>query len=407
MPGFLWRGRNSRGELVQGRMEADTGDTVAERLLNLDITPVEIQKGPEKQEDAPAFGQRLGLNNPDIDDLILFSRQMHTLTKSGVPIIRGLNSVRESTHHPVLRRAIADTIESLESGRALAAGLARNPAIFSALYTNIIRVGEASGNLEGAFLQMAGYLELDRDFRSRLKAALRYPAMVITAMVVAIAILMVWVIPVFAELFASRGADLPLPTRVIISASGVVTRWWWLILLALAAVLLSFRHWLSTDRGRYRWHRIKLLFPVIGTILKNGTMARFARSFAVTSRAGVPLIQALTLVSRAVENDYIAQGITDMRTGIEHGESLSRTAGATGLFSPLVLQMLSVGEETGDVDGMMIETAEFHEREVDYALRNLSAWIEPVLLVFMAVLVMILALGVFLPMWDLGSVMLD
>ncbi|WP_376690400.1 type II secretion system F family protein [Wenzhouxiangella sp. EGI_FJ10409] len=402
MSAFQWRGRNARGQLVDGRVEADSTDAVAQQLMRLDITPIEIESAPEQGPDRPGLGQRLGLDKPSINDLILFTRQMYTLTKAGVPIIHGLRNVSESTRNPQLRGAIEDVVDALESGRDLASGLAQNPKVFPPMFVSLVRVGENSGNLEQAFSQLTDYLELERDFKARLKQALRYPAMVIAAMFIAVAILMTFVIPTFADFFANFNAELPLPTRIIIGASNFTADWWWIILLAIGGGLIGFRAWIRTDNGRYRWDRLKLRFPVVGNILFQGTMARFARTFAMTYRSGVPLIQGLTLTARSVENEYIGQAINDMRTGVERGESLSRTAAATGLFSPLVLQMLGIGEETGDVDAMLTETAEYYEREVDYDLRNLSAYIEPILLVFLAILVLILALGVFLPMWDVG-----
>ncbi len=403
MNGFVWQGRNSRGQLVSGRVDAEDMDRVAEQLLKLDITPISIDPSADKATTGSSLGVLLGLDKPKLNDLILFSRQMYTMTKAGVPLIQGLKNVANSTRNRQLADAVNKVVDALESGRGLAAGLALSPKIFPPMYISIIRVGETSGALDQAFQQMATYLELERDFRARMKAALRYPAMVVIAMFIAVAILMVYVVPVFANFFASQDAALPLPTRIIVGASDFAVNWWWLILLALAGAIVGFRAWIRTANGRYLWDRTKLRIPVVGNILFQGTLARFARSFAMTYRSGVPLIQGLTLVSRAVENEYVAQAVTDMRTGIERGESVSRTAQATGLFTPLVLQMISVGEETGEVENMLQETAEFYEREVDYDLRNLSDAIEPILLVFLAALVLILALGVFLPMWDLGS----
>ena len=240
------------------------------------------------------------------------------------------------------------------------------------------------------------------EIRGNIKAALRYPALVVVAMVIAIMILMAFVIPVFARFFETFDAELPLPTRIIITSSNFVSDWWILIAALLVGGVLGFRYWTSTPRGRYTWDRLKFRIPAVGDILFRATMARFARAFAITYRAGVPLIQGLTRVSQALENEYVGQAVADMRTGIERGESLLRTAESTGLFSPLVLQMIAIGEETGEVDSMLEETADYYEREVDYDIDNLSAYIEPILLVFMAVLVFILALGVFLPMWDVG-----
>ncbi len=402
MSAFQWRGRNARGQLVDGRVEAESTDAVAQQLMRLDITPIEIESAPSVETESVSLSQRLGMDKPGINDLILFTRQMYTLSKAGVPIIHGLRNVGESTRNPQLRHAIEDVVDALESGRDLASGMAQNPKVFPTMFVSIVRVGESSGNLEQAFSQLTDYLELERDFRAKLKQALRYPIMVITAMFIAVAILMTFVIPTFAEFFDRFDAELPLPTRIIIGASNFTADWWWVILLAIGAALLGFRAWIRTENGRYRWDRLKLRFPVVGKILFQGTMARFARTFSMTYRSGVPLIQGLTLTARAVENEYVGQAVNDMRTGIERGESLSRTAAATGLFSPLVLQMLGIGEETGDVDSMLTETAEYYEREVDYDLNNLSAYIEPILLIFLAILVLVLALGVFLPMWDVG-----
>lgn len=403
MPGFDWRGRNPRGELVTGHVEAEASDAVATQLMNSGITPIEIREGAPATDRLAAWRRSLGANKPTADDLILFSRQMYTLTKAGVPLIRGLSGLAGSTRNPVLKEAIEETVEALESGRELSAALAQHPKVFSSMYVNLVRIGENTGDLEHSFNQMSEYLELDRDIRARVKAAMRYPIMVVAAIFIAISILMVWVIPVFARFFEQHDAELPLPTKIIMGASQFTTDWWWLILGGLVAGVFALRAWVRTETGRFRWDRAKFRIPVIGGILHEATMARFARAFAMVYRAGVPLVHGLTLVSRAVENEYVGQAVRDMRTGVERGDSLARTAGAAGLFSPLVLQMLNVGEETGDVDSMLQETAEFYEREVDYDLKNLSAYIEPILLIFMAVLVFVLALGVFLPMWDLGS----
>jgi MSHA biogenesis protein MshG len=402
MTNYAWEGRNSRGELMSGEVEADQPDAVAEQLMKLDITPIRIESQRGQTTPSVNLREQLGLDKPQLNDIVLFSRQMHTLTKAGVPLIQGLRNVANSTRNKRLVSAIGDIVEALESGRSLSAGLARNTDVFPAMYVSIIQVGETSGALEEAFAQMATYLELEREFRKKLKQALRYPVMVIVAMAIAMAILMVFVVPVFAGFFERYDAELPLPTQIIMAVSAFSVEYWWMILIGLFVAFMVTRAWVRTERGRYLWDRGKLRLPVIGKILFQGTMARFARSFSMTYKSGVPLIQGLTLVSRAVENSFIGQAVRDMRTGIERGESISRTAQATGLFSPLVLQMISVGEETGDVDGMLIETAEYYEREVEYDLGKLSEYIEPILLVFLAVLVLIMALGVFLPMWDIG-----
>ncbi|MDX1625222.1 MAG: type II secretion system F family protein [Wenzhouxiangellaceae bacterium] len=403
MTAYAWKGRNARGRSVSGEVEADSVDAVANQLIASDITPVSIDRAPAAERERSALVQLLGRDRPDDSDLIFFSRQMYTLTRAGVPLSQGLKGVAASTRNPVLKRVIGDLKDSIEAGNELSQAMKRHGSgVFSSMYVNIIRVGEASGNLEQSFQLMGEYLARDREIRSNIKRALRYPALVVSAMAVAVAILMIFVIPRFAQFFERFGAELPWATKVIIGTSNFFVDWWWLLLLLVGGGILAFRLWVATPAGRYRWDRMKFRFPAVGDILFRATMARFARAFAITYRAGVPLIQGLTRVSQAIENEYVGQAVADMRTGIERGESLLRTAEATGLFSPLVLQMIAIGEETGEVDAMLEETADYYEREVDYDIDNLSALIEPVLLVFMAVLVLLLALGVFLPMWDVG-----
>ncbi|MEA5444951.1 type II secretion system F family protein [Gammaproteobacteria bacterium AB-CW1] len=402
MPVYKYKGRTGRGEAVRGNLEADDPDAVARQLFNTGITPIEIEAAPDRSE----RGHQLQLfrPHPKIDDLILFTRQMYSLTKAGVPLIRGLRGLIESTRNEILQEALEDVVDALESGRDLSSSLARHANIFGPLYINIVRVGENSGNLEESFRRLAQYLQLDRDTRRRVKSALMYPTMVIAAIVIAIGVVTVWVIPAFSRMFASFDAELPLATRGIIAVSDFAQSWWHVLLVAIALFIAWFRWWSRTDKGSRHWDRWKLGIPAVGSIILRATLARFARTFAICFKAGVPLVQALTLVSRAIDNAWLGDRVAGMRNGVERGESLHRTARAAGIFTPLVLQMIQVGEETGAVDEMLEEAADFYEREVDYDIQNLSAIIEPILIIFVGILVLLLALGIFLPMWDLARV---
>ena len=297
-----------------------------------------------------------------------------------------------------------DILVNIESGRALSSSLARHPGIFSTLYISMIRVGEESGRLDESFQRVARYLEREKETRERIKAALRYPVFVLIAIAVAIAIINIWVIPAFAKLFASAGATLPWQTRLLIATSDFFVDWWPLMLLAITGGIMGSRYYIQTEQGRYNWDRIKLRIPIVGGIIHRATLARFSRAFSMALSSGVPIIQAMTVVSRSVDNEFVGDHILGMRNGIERGESLTRTATMTSMFTPLVLQMMAVGEETGQVDEMLSEVADYYEREVDYDIKNLSSSIEPVMIVAIGIMVLILALGVFLPMWDLTSV---
>jgi MSHA biogenesis protein MshG len=401
MPQFRYRARNNRGELVQGMIEAGSADAVAAQLLNTGVTPVDISEATPQTDVLQQLRARMGTGTPSLDDLILFCRQMYTLTRAGVPIIRGITGLAETTRHPALVEVLKKLRIELEAGRELSTALAQFPNIFSSLIVSMVKVGENTGRLEEAFLQLSRYLELERDTRNRVKAALRYPTLVLVAIAIAIGVVNVLVIPASAHVFASMKTELPWQTRLLISTSDFFVTWWPAMLLALAAALVGFNYGIKTENGRYRWDQFKLRIPIAGGIIQRALLGRFARSFAMTMRSGVPLIQGLTVVARAVDNSYVAQRIVAMRTGVERGDTLSRTAAAAGMFTPLVLQMMSVGEETGAVDSMMEEVADFYEREVDYDLKNLASSIEPILIVAVGMLVLVLALGIFLPMWDM------
>ncbi|HYW04025.1 MAG TPA: type II secretion system F family protein [Gammaproteobacteria bacterium] len=401
MPHFEFKGRDARGELVSSRLEADSIDAVANQLMNSGITPLEIEPYTPRVSAREQIGRFLGAGRPTTDDLVLFCRQMYTLARAGVPIIRALTGLRESTRSPVMAEALDDIIDSLESGRDLAGSLARHPAIFSPLFVNVVRVGENSGRLEESFLRLYEYLGFEQATRKRVKVALRYPAFVVFAVAVAIVVIMWIVVPPFAQVFSSMGAQLPLPTRIIIGISNFFVHYWYVPIAVIAGAAYAARRYVRTERGRYRWDRLKFRIPVVGSIMLRSALARFARAFSMSYRSGVPLIQALSLVGRAADNEYLRERVNELRSGVERGEAISRIAATTGLFTPMVLQMMAVGEETGAIDDMMQEVAEFYERDVAYDVENLAAVLEPILIVAVGCLVLLLALAVFLPMWDL------
>ena len=405
MPFFAYKGRNARGELMQGVLEGADSGAVAEQLFNTGVTPIDISVTSKvlRSDGDEAWWRRLGEKKVSSMDVQLFSRQLYTLLKSGVPIMRGLAGLQESAVSKAFGRVIKDLRESLDSGRELSAAMRRHPEVFSQFYLSMVRVGEMTGRLEEVFLRLFDHLEFDRDMRERVKTATRYPSFVIFAMVAAMVVVNVFVIPSFVKVFEGFHAELPLMTRVLIGTSNFTVRYWPTMLVALLAGVFGTRAWLATTAGRYRWDKWKLRVPVAGKIILKGTMARFARSFALSSRSGVPIVQALTVVSQTVDNAYLTARVEQMRDGVERGESILRTAAAAGVFTPVVLQMIAVGEESGSLDELMDEIAQMYEREVDYELKTLSAQIEPILIVFLGAMVLVLALGIFLPIWDLGK----
>ncbi|WP_374041016.1 type II secretion system F family protein [Massilia sp. PAMC28688] len=391
--------------MLQGVLEGADSSAVASQLFTTGITPIEIVEAKKPVVAANTEGWVSALMERKVTsmDVQMFSRQLYTLLKSGVPIMRGLAGLQESATSKPFARIIGDLRESLDSGRELSSAMRRHPEVFDNFYLSMVRVGEMTGRLEDIFLRLFEHLEFDREMRQRVKTALRYPSFVVIAMVGAIAVVNVFVIPQFQKVFDSFKTELPLVTRMLVGFSQFTVNYWPVILGACVAIAFGIKTYINTEKGRYEWDRRKLTIPIAGKIIMKGTMSRFARSFALSARSGVPIVAALTTVSQTVDNAYLAARIEQMRDGVERGESILRTANAANVFTPIVLQMIAVGEETGSLDDLMDEIAQMYEREVDYELKTLSAQIEPILIVFLGIMVTILALGIFMPIWDLGK----
>lgn len=404
MAWFRYRARDAQGNLQQGHLEGQSVESVADRLLGDGFSPLTIEADPQAGERREGGTGRSWFERPvALTDLMVFCRQMYSLTRAGVPIIRAMTGLAETTRHPRMARVIRSVASELENGRAVADGLRQHPDVFDGLFVSIVQVGENSGRLDEAFLQLSRHMEREKATRDQIRSAMRYPVIVLVAIAIAIGVINVFVIPAFGRMFASFGAELPLATRILLATSDFTVQYWYVVLGGLAALVAGFMWWKRTPRGRYLWDRTKLRIPVIGDIVLRATLARFGRSFAMATRSGVPIITALSMVARATDNAWIAERIERIRTGIERGEGLTRSAANTELFPALVMQMITVGEETGQVEDMLEEVADFYDREVEYDIKQLNAYIEPLMLVIVGILVLILALGVFLPMWDLGQ----
>jgi len=407
MPSFSYRGRNGAGEIVQGVMDGATAGAVADLLSGTGVMPMEIKPAASQPSDAgTAAGGGFKLFKQKVEhiDVLLFSRQIHTLLRAGVPIMRALAGLQESSANPAMREVLQDVRESLDSGREMSLSLARHPKVFSPFYLSMVRVGEMTGRMEEVFIRLFDHLAFERFMKEQVKSALRYPSFVVAAMAIAIVIVNIFVIPAFAKVFKGFGAELPLMTRMLIGFSDFMIAWWPALLLGLVGAIFGFNAWRKTVAGRYAWDRFKLRIPIAGKIVQKATLARFAASFALASRSGVPIIQALTNVAETVDNAYISDKVEKMRDGVERGESILRTSISARIFTPVVLQMIAVGEESGALDDMMKEVADMYQSEVEYELKTLAQQIEPILIISLGIMVLILALGIFLPLWDLGKV---
>ncbi len=401
---FAYKARNKTGELSEGVLDSADSGSAASQLLARGLTPVEIQ--PAAAADAPqSAGGAVFQGKIKPGELMLFSRQMHTLLKAGVPITRALAGLQESTQHKRFAAVIGALRESLDGGQELSASTSRHPDVFSPFYVSMVRIGEMTGRLDEIFLRMFHHLEFEKFMADQVKSAIRYPAFVLATMAVAMVIINLFVIPAFAKVYKSMQADLPFMTQALLGFSNFMVATWPLLLVGAVAAFFGFRYWTGQPAGRLIWDRLKLHIPIAGKIVLKATLARFARGFALASRSGLPIVSALTTVAQIVDNAFIAARILEMRESIERGESILRSATAARVFTPVVLQMIAVGEESGALDELLQEIGDMYQREVEYELKTLSSQIEPILVVCLGVLVLILALGVFLPIWDFGSTM--
>jgi MSHA biogenesis protein MshG len=429
MPVFQYKARNGAGALISGAVDAESLDAAAGELLEQGMTPIDIKAGrggrgriatpQESARPRPAPRRRPGapqqesamqtLNSAlmrkkiDITELIIFARQMQSLTKAGLPLDRALTGLMASMKNPRFKELMTDVLAGLESGQSLSTALGHHPKVFSPLFLSLVDVGENTGRLDLAFEQIGRYLELEKSTRKQVKSATRYPMFVVITIAVALAIITYFVIPAFSETFARLGAELPLETRILIGISDFVVQWWQFLLGGTVAAIVGFKTWVRSRRGQLIWDHQKLKLPLAGPVFERIALARFSRTFSMIMKSGVPIVHGMGVVAGAVGNKYIAGRILRMRDGISRGESLYNTAITANMFSPLVLQMIAVGEESGTIDQLLEEVADFYDAEVEYDLKRLGEVIEPILIMFIAGMVLVLALGVFLPIWDLSS----
>ena len=405
MGSYSYKGRGADGKLVNGRAQGDTVDQVAQRLIGSGVTPLSIEElgAVAGSVNFEKLGRQLGFGRVKTADLVMFSRQMYTITRAGIPLLRGLRGLIGSTHNAMLRETLEDVLESLEGGRDLASSFARHPGVFPKLYVSIVGVGEATGTLDKSFQRLTEYLGQEKDMHDRVKGAVRYPIIVVVTIVLAAIFLSTFVIPKFAPVFASLKGNLPLPTRMLLGSSALMRDYWMHSIGAIALIVYGIRRYVATPDGRMKWDRFKLRMPVMGKLMYEATLARINRSMAISLAAGMPMTQTLAVIARSSGNVFISEKIQTLASTVERGESLHRAATAADMFTPLVLQMIAIGEETGALPELLDEAAGFYEREVDHSLKNLSASIEPMLIVGVGGMVLVLALGIFMPLWEVIS----
>ncbi|KHT53229.1 MSHA biogenesis protein MshG [Alteromonas macleodii] len=406
MPQFKYAGKSTQGGPQRGVIEAASAQAAAQALLSQNIVPLTIVESKKRSAENEGDGfdiTRLFQQKVGLDEMIIFSRQMYSLLKAGIPIIRAIKGLSENASHKRFQEILKDIADQLEQGRSLSSSMAKYEKVFTRLTISVVVVGENTGKLDDVFLQLALYFEREQETRKRIKSALRYPTFVLIALAIAMFILNLFVVPVFTQMFERFDTELPIMTRVLIGASNFFVNYWWLLIIVIVGGIFAVKQYVNSTNGRLKWDKFKLKLPVVGSIIERSLLSRYSRSFSMILRAGVPLTAGLSLTADAVDNAHMQKRIKEMRQGIEKGESLLRVSKNSELFSTLVLQMIAVGEETGRLEPLLEESADYYEREVDFDLKSLTAKIEPILIGFVAVMVLILALGIFTPMWNMMS----
>jgi type IV pilus assembly protein PilC len=397
---FQYKVRDSQGRLLQGSLDGDNQALVATKLRQMGYTPITIEqeKAGNLQRDLkiPGITDRVGGK-----DVAVFSRQFATMISSGLSLMRALHILHEQTENKQLATVVNEVRMDVEKGASLSQALARHPKVFTRLYVAMVRAGETGGVLDGVLVQLAGILEKQVELKRKIKSAMTYPVAVMCLVLMIVTAMLVFVVPTFEALYADLGGTLPLPTRILLTISGIVTKWLPVIIVVEIAAVFGFRKWLQSERGRAIWDSFKLRVPVFGKLVHKTAMTRFSRTLAVLLRSGVPILEALEITSETVNNTVVAGAIKETQEAVKRGESIAAPLAAHPVFPPMVVQMLAVGEETGQVDEMLEKVADFYDQEIEATVDALTSLLEPLLIVVMGGAVGGMVVALYMPMFQI------
>jgi type IV pilus assembly protein PilC len=403
MPTFVWEGKTAQGKAMKGELEAPSLEAVIALLRDRRIRPVasrirEKGTGLEKELTIPGFGEKVKPKQ-----VSLFTRQFATMIDAGLPIVQCLNILTEQSESKLLRRTIRVIQQDVEGGSTLADALAKHPKIFDNLYVNMVQAGEAGGVLNTILNRVALFIEKANKLKRKVKGALIYPTTILAVAVIVVAILLIFVIPVFAELYGSMGKALPAPTQITINISNWFVANWYFMFGGLIGIVIAIRAYYQTEQGRMNIDRIMLHLPVVGDLLRKVAVARFSQNMAILLSSGVPILDGLAITAKTAGNRVVEKAIMDSRVSISQGKTVAEPLRESKIFPPMVCQMVAVGENTGGLDGMLRKVAELYEEEVDDAVANLTALMEPLIMVVLGVILGGLVISMYLPIFQMGS----
>ena len=403
MDSFSYKCRNQSGEIIQGKIEANSTQDVVLWMRSSGLFPIDIRQDSASSRDYPAWLQNLLKSGKTLNkqDLLMFTRQMGTMIKAGVPLIQAINALKTTSDNPQMASMLQVLNESLDKGYELSVAMSQFPDFFDLYYVNMVKVGESSGHLDEVFKRLHAQIEFDRKLSKKLSKATRYPAFVLIAISLAFIVMMVFIVPSFTQMYANSTVPLPLVTQALIGISNFMRHGWLVGVVIAISGYLAINYYLKQPDGRYQWDRFKLKIPVIGSLVRKTTTARFCRAFSTATASDMPLVGALSLIAKVVSNAYYEDRILSMRASLSNGASLHKSFTSSGLFTPLELQIIGVGASSGNVESMISELADLYEEEIDYDAAKLAETLEPLLMAVMASMVGVFMMGIFTPMWDM------
>jgi len=404
MAKFAYKARDEKGALITGVMDGENKKAIYTQLDTMGFFPISASE--EKKGASSSINTGFAIfNKVKYDDLIFFTRQLQTVVRAGIPLISGLKALEEQTSNPRLKEAIKNTYQDIDKGQSFSDALAKHKNVFPEIYVSMIRAGEVSGSLEEVFERLSGVLEFQMKTKEMLKSAMRYPMFVISTLVGAFVVLIKFVVPKFADVFKSAKTELPLPTKILLLMSDIAQDYSLPVVVLFIAAVAAFIFYKRTKQGALNIDRLKLKIPIIGPIVLKICMNRFAFMLENLVRAGLPIVQTLAIVSKTVGNEYIAQKIDEISGKVEKGKGITKPMKEAQIFPPLVLHLVSTGEETGALEEMLREVSIHYDREITYSVTRLSAWIEPIMTAGLSIMVLFMALAIFMPWWNMMAAM--
>ena len=399
---FEYKIRDRAGSVQTGQMEAASSAAVAKTLRDKGFVPLKIAErrvgSLDKEVKLP--GMRKKVKSKEV---AVFSRQLATMVNSGLTLVRALTVLQEQTQNGAFAQIIGDVRARVEQGSSLSVSLASNPKVFSQLYVAMVQAGEVGGALDETLMRLADTLESGVRLRSKVKSAMAYPVVVLSLIVFIVMAMLLFIVPIFSKMYAELGGELPLPTKTLVNVSNLLGKFWWLFGLITVGSVMGLKRWIRTPEGREKWDRFKLRLPIFGKLVQKVAVSRFARTMSVLSRTGVPVLQALDIVSATAGNAMVSAALRDVQESVKRGESLAGPLSRHEVFPPMVTHMMAVGEETGALDAMLAKVADFYDQEVDDSVSALTSLIEPILIIVMGVAVGGILICLYLPMFNIAN----